>query len=129
MSRFRKKYTIDKRKTECKRIREKNPNKIPIIIEKHENCKNNDLILEKYKYLIDSDNTIGQILFIIRKHMKLPKEKALIFFIEELSLDEKQVKYVLPLQSRLMDEVYNECAHDDGFLYIVYTEENAFGLS
>jgi|TARA_B110000259_G_scaffold188476_1_gene247912 GABA(A) receptor-associated protein len=116
MSDFRKEHTFDKRKEESKRILEKYPDKIPIILEKQ---KNSDVPnIDKQKYLVPNDLTIGQFVYVIRRRLQIQQEKAIFIFI----------KNILPPTSELINVIYNDYKDDDGFLYVTYSGENAFGF-
>ena len=113
---FKKNNTFIKRHAEAMTIKEKFADRIPIIVYKHPSER---IIpsLNKNKYLVPRDLTIGQFIFIIRKRIKLNAEKALFIFINN----------ILPPTSSLMSSIYEENADDDGFLYVVYCGENTFG--
>lgn len=116
MCEFKKNNTFIARHTESTKIKEKYPDRIPIIVYKHH--RTTDLPdINKNKYLVPKDLTIGQFIFIIRKRIDLPPEKALFIFINN----------ILPPTSKLISEIYKEESDDDGFLYINYTGENTFG--
>ena len=55
---FKKQNTIDKRKSESKTIVAKYPGRIPIIVEKYNDCELPDI--DKMKYLVPKDMTISQ---------------------------------------------------------------------
>ena len=97
-------------------IKKKYPTRIPIIVERYNKCKNiNDI--DKNKYLVPDDLTLGQFIFTIRKRLKLTPEKALFVFVNNS---------VMP-SSLLIKEIYEKNKDDDGFLYMNYTGENTFG--
>jgi GABA(A) receptor-associated protein len=107
----------DKPKTsEAMRIRAKYPDRIPIIVEKDPKDKNVPSI-DKRKYLVPGDLTIGQFQYVIRKRIKLNQEKALFMFINGK----------LPASSQLVSAVYDENKNDEGFLIVTYSGENTFG--
>ena len=66
--------------------------------------------IDKKKYLVPADLTVGQFVYVIRKRIKLSPEKAIFIFVEE----------VLPPTAALMSSIYEEHKDDDGFLYITY---------
>jgi hypothetical protein len=68
-------------------------------------------IIDKKKYLVPSDLTVGQFCYVIRKRIKLAPEKAIFIFVNE----------VLPPTAALMSSIYDEHKDEDGFLYITYT--------
>ena len=113
---FKKNNTFITRHAEATRIKEKYPDRIPIIVHKHPNNKTLPPI-NKSKYLVPNDLTVGQFIFIIRKRIELPPEKALFVFINN----------ILPPTSELLSQIYETHTDDDGFLYVVYTGENTFG--
>mmetsp|Transcript_8154 Transcript_8154/g.15770 ORF Transcript_8154/g.15770 Transcript_8154/m.15770 type:complete len:128 (-) Transcript_8154:416-799(-) len=112
---FKQENSLEKRKTEASRIKEKYPDRIPIIVEKAE--KSDIPEIDKKKYLVPSDLTVGQFVYVIRKRIKLSPEKAIFIF----------VKNVLPPTAALMSSIYEEHKDEDGFLYITYSGENTFG--
>ncbi len=66
--------------------------------------------IDKEKYLVPNDLTVGQFIYVIRKRIKLSPEKALFIFVDD----------VLPPIAALMSSIYEEHKDDDGFLYISY---------
>ena len=111
---FKNKYKFNKRKDESIRIMQKYPERRPIIIEKHHKCEYD---IDKNKYLVPSDLTVGQLLFVIRRRLKLKSEKAIFLFCNSV---------ILPT-SQYINIVYDEHKDTDGFLYLEYTDENTFG--
>ncbi|KAJ1822116.1 ubiquitin-like protein atg8 [Coemansia sp. RSA 2671] len=114
-SKFQVEHTFEKRKAEAERIRQKYPDRIPVICEKVE--KSDIQTIDKKKYLVPSDLTVGQFVYVIRKRIKLSPEKAIFIFVNE----------ILPPTAALMSGVYEEHKDPDGFLYITYSGENTFG--
>ena len=67
---FKQIHSVEKRLSESSRIRSKYPERVPVIIEKD---FNSDIIdLDKNKYLVPDELTIGQLVYFIRKRIKLP---------------------------------------------------------
>ncbi|RHY28208.1 hypothetical protein DYB32_006138 [Aphanomyces invadans] len=97
------------------RIRSKYPDRIPVICEKADRSEIPDI--DKKKYLVPADLTVGQFVYVIRKRIKLSPEKAIFIFINN----------VLPPTASLMSNIYEEQKDSDGFLYITYSGENTFG--
>jgi GABA(A) receptor-associated protein len=114
---FQKNNTFDKRQEESLRIKAKYPDRIPIICEVSKNHKDK-LILDKNKYLVPGDITVGQFVYIIRKRIKLSPEKAVYLFTE---------RGTLPVTASLMSSVYKEYGNVDGFLYLNISSESTFG--
>lgn len=96
---------------------QKYPDRVPIICEKNTVRGNNCPDIDKNKYLVPRDLTLGQFLFVIRKRIQLPAQKALFLIIEG---------HIPPL-STLINSIYEKHKSNDGFLYITYAQENVFG--
>ena len=110
------KNTLEARKTESDRILKKFPNRIPIVTEK---CGDNPDIplIDKNKFLVPKDLTLGQYAYVIRKRLKLNSEHGIFYFINNK---------MLPMGDNIANIYHNE-KDDDGFLYISYGGENTFG--
>ena len=114
---FQRKVSFKKRLEESKRILAKHPTRIPIIIEKSETCKTIENI-DKNKFLVPHDLTLGQLMYVVRKRLKtLSAETGLFFFIND----------TMQPATALLTQIYNNHKHDDGFLYVLYSSENTFG--
>jgi GABA(A) receptor-associated protein len=116
-SKFKEENILEKRKAESERIRQKYPDRIPVICEKAEGSDIPDI--DKKKYLVPSDLSVGQFVYVIRKRIKLPPEKAVFLFVNN----------ALPPTAALMAHLYESHKDDDGFLYIKYSGENTFGAT
>lgn len=114
-SKFKDEHSFETRKAEADRIRHKYTDRIPIICEKVE--KSDIATIDKKKYLVPSDLTVGQLVYVIRKRIKLAPEKAVFIFVDD----------VLPPTAALMSAIYEEHKDSDGFLYMTYSGENTFG--
>ena len=110
-------HPFDKRSSESEYVRSKYKDRVPIICERAESCLNVDLI-DKTKFLVPSTLTVGQFNFVIRKRLKLGAEQGFFMMTESGSM--------LPTAA-LMQQVYGEHKDEDGFLYLKYSGENAFG--
>ncbi|KAI4341213.1 hypothetical protein MLD38_025964 [Melastoma candidum] len=102
----------EKRRAEAARIREKYPDKILVIVEKAE--RSDIPNIDKKKYLVTADLTVGQFIYVLCKQIKLSAEKAIFI-------------YVLPLTGAIMSTIYEDKKDKDGFLYVTYNSENTFG--
>lgn len=111
-----KKHPFEKRKDEALKMTSKHPNSICVIIEKHKNDKYIKDI-DKHKYLVPKELTVGQLIYVIRKRINLKPEECIFFNINN----------TLPSTSSTIKELYNKYCDPDGFLYIKYTSENVFG--
>lgn len=114
-SAFKSQFPFEVRKAESERICSKFINRIPVICEKAD--KSDIPTIDKRKYLVPNDLTVGQFVYVIRKRIKLPSEKAIFIFVNE----------TLPPTAALMSSIYQEHKDKDGFLYVSYSGENTFG--
>jgi GABA(A) receptor-associated protein len=71
-------HHAEKRKSEAERIRSKYPDRVPVICEKADRSDIPDI--DKKKYLVPADLTVGQFHYVIRKRIQLAPEKALFLF-------------------------------------------------
>lgn len=115
MTNFKEQMTLDERKAKSLKLRKKYRNRIPIIFQSTENSSVPSI--DKIKYLIPSDLTIGGFLADMRRRIQLAPEEAIFLFINDK----------IPMQSETLDSVYSKEKDEDGFLYIYYTGENCFG--
>lgn len=115
---FKSEVSFDKRLEESTRVRTKYPDRIPVICEKIDNKKNSDIpIIDKKKYLVPPDLTVGQFLYVVRNRVKLPPEKAIFLFVGG----------TIPATTLMLSQLYESKKDKDGFLYVEYSGENTFG--
>jgi len=112
---FKKRFTFAHRIKESARIMKKYAGRVPIICERA-NTSDVELI-NKNKYLVPIDLTLGQFVFVIRRRLKLDPAQAIFLFINN----------IIPPTAALFMTLYDEYKEDDGFLYIKYSGENTFG--
>ncbi|PSS24830.1 Autophagy-related protein like [Actinidia chinensis var. chinensis] len=112
---FKLEHPLERRLAESACMREKYPDRIPVIVEKAERSDIPDV--DKKKYLVPAELTVGQFVYVVRKRIKLSAEKAIFVFVSN----------VLPPTGALMSAIYEENKDDDGFLYMTYSGENTFG--
>ncbi|KAI8869433.1 symbiosis-related protein [Ramicandelaber brevisporus] len=107
------------------KLLKKYPGRIPVICEPdvaNSNGKASGQLsalpaLDKKKFLVPGDLTVGQFIYVIRQRIKLAPEAALVVF----------TSMKMPATSENMSVVYDKHKAADGFLYITYTSENVFG--
>ena len=73
-----KKLPLEKRREESARILAKYPDRIPVIVEKNGGSSVPDI--DKCKFLVPTDLTIGQFVYVVRKRIRLEPEKAIFLF-------------------------------------------------
>ena len=117
-SSFKSQNQHSERLKESTRIIEKYPERVPIICEKLKNSRDNLPNIDKTKYLVPKELTIGQFIFVIRKRIHLAPETALFVFVNGN----------IPSSNSILDDVYDLNKESDGFLYISYSSENTFGF-
>jgi len=121
---FKQTHDFEKRRSEAEKIRRKYDDRIPVIVEKA-SARSEIADIDKKKYLVPGDLTVGQFTYVIRKRIKLSPEQALWIFVETEENGKKS--QTLPPTSNTMAMVYHDCKDADGFLYITYSGENQFG--
>lgn len=114
---FKADHTFEKRQKEASDIRTRQPDRVPVICEKGESSSIPQI--DKIKFLVPSDLTTGQFLYVIRKRMNMSSSQALFVLTE---------RGTMPPTSATIMEIYSKDKAEDGFLYLVYTGENTFGL-
>ena len=115
-SRYKSNYSFDQRLNESKRVLTKYPDRIPIICEKLYGQKNLPEI-DKNKYLVPYDLTLGQFIYVIKKRMKINADEAMFLFVNNK---------MMSINQTIMNIYYYE-KDPDGFLYIKYSKESIFG--
>ena len=127
ISSYRKKYSIADRRNEMSRIKNKYPDRLPIIVSKDPNCNLKNIIKEKY--LVPADLTIAQFMIVIREKASLKPEETINLFIIDYENNQ-----ILAQSSATIGSVYDRYVNQsknsknyDGYLYFVYTSENVFG--
>ncbi|XP_066568500.1 gamma-aminobutyric acid receptor-associated protein-like 1 [Amia ocellicauda] len=114
-SQYQRSVPFELRRAEGEKIRAKHPDKIPIIVERAARSRAPEL--DKKKYLVPSDLTVGQFCFLVRQRVCLRPEEALFFFIDNL----------LPPASATLLQVYQDHHAEDHFLYVTYSTESVYG--
>ena len=114
---FKKENELEKRKKQSSILLIKNPNKVPIILEKEPKCKIEGI--KKTKFLVQKDFTVNQFSRMVRALMSIPEEEALFFTAKG--------KYTITGQ-KTMGQIYKDFKDkEDSFLYIAYTTELVYG--
>ena len=112
---FKEKFELEKRIEESSRIMSKYPDRAPIVVERKD--KTNLPELDKHKYLVPKEMTVGQFMYVIRRRLKLKKEQAIFVFVDNK----------LPVTSELIERLYDSHKNEDGFMYMIYAGESTFG--
>ena len=109
------KLSFDEKIIESKRMREKYPDRVPVIVQRAKKSKLQDI--DKKKYIVPIDLTVGQFMYVIRKRINLKASEAIFLFINN----------VLPPTASIMGTIYENNKDKDGFLYVEYEGESTFG--
>ena len=114
---FKKDVSLDKRKEASQTLLNKEPKKVPIILEKDPNCKLEGIA--KTRHLILRSFTINKFIALIRQSIKISESDALFLSAKG--------KYSITGETTI-DEVYKKYKDkDDNFLYIMYSTEVVYG--
>jgi GABA(A) receptor-associated protein len=115
MYKFQSSHPFEKRLSEATKIKVKYPDRVPVIAE----IENSSELpsLDKNKYLVPKDLTMGQFIYIVRKRIKIPPEKALFVFVNNK----------LPATSEMIGTIYEKEKLNDQFLYFLIKSETTFG--
>lgn len=112
---FKETYTLSERRKEADNVMKKYPQRVPVIVELSQ--KSTLPPLDKTKFLVPEELTVGQLSYVIRKRMSLRAEQAIFLTVNGM----------FPSASQTMQNLYKEHHSECGFLYIHVTEENTFG--
>ncbi|PON88762.1 Autophagy protein Atg8 ubiquitin-like [Trema orientale] len=112
---FKEEMTLEQRVEESRDILAKYPDRVPVIVERY---SGSDLPeMDKKKYLVPRDMSVGQFIHILSSRLRLSPGKALFAFVNN----------TLPQTASLMDSLYESFKDEDGFLYMCYSSEKTFG--
>ena len=114
---FKHRLGVIRRKAEQDRVTKRNPGRVPVIVERVRGNESISLI-DKSKFLVPEDLSLGQLQAVIRKRIKLTEEHAMFLFVNHQTL---------PATAVLSNVYKSNKDAEDGFLYITYAGENAFG--
>jgi GABA(A) receptor-associated protein len=94
-------------------IRKKYPDKVPI----HISFDSTKITINKHKFLVPNEFTMGQFIHILRKRMILQPEQAIFLFING----------ELPSSNAILSDLYKRYKSEDGMLKMICAFENTFG--
>ena len=110
------KYSFEDRLSKSRELKSKYPDRIPIILERSRSSPIPDAI--KSRFMILKDLTVGQLILMIRRDIKIDQHKAIFIYVNNEHI---------PHTSNTIDDIYKRYSDDDGFLYITYCAEDVFG--
>ncbi|XP_072839951.2 microtubule-associated protein 1 light chain 3 gamma [Pogona vitticeps] len=115
---FKHRKPFASRKNEVAAIRIKFPGKVPVILERYSKEKMLPA-LNKIKFLVPQELTVGQFVTIIRNRMSIGSTQAFHVLVNG--------NRSLVNMSSTMAEVYATHHDEDGFLYMTYASQEMFG--
>lgn len=116
--RFEESVPFEQRKEESDRVRSRYHDRIPVIVEKGRSTADIPE-LERTKFLVPSELSVGQLVYVIRSRLQLSPETAIFLYSTKDGA-------ALPTGSVLRD-IDDQYKNEDGFLYISYSGEATFG--
>lgn len=114
-SRYKRDKTFEERCAESGNIIRKYRSHVPVIVDKDPKCKLPDI--ERQKFLVPSELSIGQFVYVVRKRINLQPAEAIFLFVNRK----------LPPPNATMGTLYSENKDEDGFMYCTYSSDNAYG--
>ena len=94
------------------KIKSKYPQRVPIIVD----CKE-EINLDKNKYIVPNDLTVGQFIYILKKSIQINNEQTIFLLCNNK----------LITATEIISNLYHKQKDSDGFLYIIICLENTFG--
>lgn len=111
---FRKRLTLDQRRAQFARVADRRPQHVPVILEPG---THDTRPCDKEKFLVPHDLSVAQFAYVVRKRLKMDSAEALFLLVDRR----------IPATTATFASLYAACSSEDGFLYVTYTFENAFG--
>lgn len=115
--RYREHHTFDQRREEAERVLHKYPDRVPVICERASFAKVDCPYIDKTKYLVPRELSVGQFMYVVRKRLKLEPHKSLFLYAGTM----------IPANVMRMDALHELQKDGDNFLYLTYSLENTFG--
>ena len=111
---YKQKYTFQERCERSKIMKQKYPDKIPIVL-----TSEKGITLKSSQFLVSNDLTFSQFICLIRKtYASELKSHEAIFCM---------VNNTLPPNTAVLSQVYSSNAEPDGILYVHIKKESTFG--
>jgi hypothetical protein len=111
---YKEKYTFEERCERAKSMKEKYPQKIPIVL-----VPEKSIVLKSCQFLVDSNISFMQFISLVRKNYAIElKSYEAIFCL---------VNKILPPGTSMLFEIYNQYQEPDGILYVHIKKESTFG--
>jgi GABA(A) receptor-associated protein len=108
--------SLQKQKDEVKRIINKFPGRVPILV--YKDPRSDIQEVGKNKFLVPRDLKWDNFLLVIRKRITLTPEKGLFIFVNNIMLNSN---------SGTVGDIYEQYKESSGYLVISYAGESVFG--
>lgn len=115
-STYLKEKPFEQRRAEHENMKKRYPTRTCIFLERAAGSRLPDI--DKNKFLVPDDLSVGQMMHVIRKRLTIDPSAAIFLFTE---------KNTMPTTSQSIASLYKENANADGFLYLTYNTEETFG--
>jgi GABA(A) receptor-associated protein len=114
-SRYKKEKTFQDRREESSDHLKKYPGHVPVVVDRDPRSHLPDI--ERQKFLVPSDLTVGNFVYVIWKRINLQPTDAIFLFVNRK----------LPPRNDTMGKLYQENHDEDGFMYCTYSSDSAYG--
>jgi GABA(A) receptor-associated protein len=114
-SRYKREKSLQERREESSNILRRYAGHVPVIVDKDPRARLPDI--ERQKFLVPSDLSIGQFVYVVRKRIDLQPSDAIFLFVNRK----------LPPPNATMGQLYGENRDEDGFMYCTYSSDTAYG--
>jgi GABA(A) receptor-associated protein len=107
--------TFEDRKKETDLLIQKNPTRVPLLIEYI--GSDSSIEIDKCKYSVPKDSLVSVLMIYLKQKLKMDAQSALFMFIDNN----------VPSICEKIGTLYDKHKSSDGYLRITYTKENTFG--
>jgi GABA(A) receptor-associated protein len=114
---FKTEYSSSARWSEATNIVNKYPDRVPVICERSRSSSRDCPFIDKKKYMVPRNLTVGQFMYVIRNRLNLPSDKSIFLLINGF----------IPSSFQSFGLIYELHKDTDCFLYVSYSFENTFG--
>ena len=111
---YKDRYPFDVRLTESSRLKMQYPDRVPVIIEFDKVIHKN---IKKERFLVPTDLTMGQFMFVIRNQLRLEPAEAIFFICRNTQLP----------NTYIFSEIHEKYAEKCGHVFMRVYKENTFG--
>lgn len=111
---YKEKYTFEERLERAQAMRQKYPNKLPIVL-----IPEKGISLKSTQFLVNSELTFAQFISMVRKTYAIELKSSDAIFC--------MINKVLPPSQAMLSTVYAEQREPDGILYVHIKKESTFG--